>query len=77
VEEGGEERMEKTMNRCALESCKKKLALSDFPCKCSKKYCAEHRYAEAHACSFDYHLTAKQMLSTTMHLVIGKKIDPI
>ena len=65
------------MNRCALESCKKKLALTDFPCKCNKKYCAEHRYAEAHSCSFDYHLTAKQMLSTTMHLVVGKKVESI
>jgi len=64
-------------NRCALECCKKKLTLSDFPCKCSKKFCSTHRYAEAHSCAFDYHLNAKQMLSTTMHVVSGKKVESI
>ena len=33
--------------------CKKKLLIL-MECACGKKFCFQHRYAEQHACTFDY-----------------------
>jgi len=64
--------------RCCQEGCKKKLMLSDFPCKCEKIYCAGHRPSEVHACSFDYKAAAKgELLKTMAGPIAGKKIDRI
>ena len=38
------------ISRCAHESCKKKLRLADWACRCGKRYCAVHRVMEEHAC---------------------------
>ena len=64
--------------KCCKEGCKKKLMLSDFPCKCEKIYCAGHRPSEVHACSFDYKAAAKgELLKTMAGPIAGKKIDRI
>ena len=36
--------------RCAHESCKKKLKLTDWECRCGKRFCAIHRALEKHNC---------------------------
>jgi len=38
--------------RCGM--CKKKIGLTGFECKCGNLYCAIHRYADVHNCTFDY-----------------------
>ncbi len=66
------------VNRCCQEGCKKKLSLTDFPCKCGKKHCAEHRPAEVHNCSYDYKESHNKFLLKTMDsAIIAKKIDQI
>jgi len=40
------------VSRCAHESCKKKLRLTDWVCKCGKVYCDKHRIMDLHACGF-------------------------
>lgn len=62
--------------RCCMEGCKKKLALSDFPCKCGKKHCAAHRAPEVHACSYDFKQSQREILLKTMSTaVVAKKVD--
>ena len=62
--------------RCCMEGCKKKLMLSDFPCKCGKKHCATHRAPEIHACSYDFKQSQREILLKTMSTaVIAKKVD--
>lgn len=62
--------------RCCADGCKKKLALTDFPCKCGKKHCATHRAPEVHACTFDFKASQRDILLQTMSsAVIAKKID--
>ena len=64
------------VRRCCAEGCKKKLALTDFPCKCGKKHCATHRAPEVHACTFDFKASQRDILLQTMSTpVIAKKID--
>jgi predicted nucleic acid binding AN1-type Zn finger protein len=66
------------MPRCAADGCKKKLALSDMPCKCKSVYCSLHRMPETHACSFDYQEAHKTNLLKYMSTaVIAKKVEVI
>jgi hypothetical protein len=65
-------------NRCAFDGCKKKLSLTDFPCKCGKKHCCAHRPSEVHDCTYDYKKDQKQILKTTMGApVVANKLDRI
>ena len=60
-------------NKCAL--CSKKLTLaSAFPCKCDSTFCAAHRIAEAHNCTFDYKGTERSMLSKQNPNIISPKV---
>jgi hypothetical protein len=46
--------IKKTVMRCHVDSCRKKLSLStNFTCKCDKTklYCSAHRMPEDHACT--------------------------
>ena len=38
------------MKSCRCLLCKKKLKITDFPCKCDGRYCVEHRLPESHNC---------------------------
>lgn len=55
------EKTQKTI-RCAHPDCRKKLGLLGFDCRCQKHFCAVHRAAEAHACTYDYKQDAKKEL---------------
>lgn len=63
--------------RCQHESCKVKLLLSDFACRCKSFYCSQHRFAETHKCSFDYKASGKDLLTKQMPTVIGSKLDRV
>merc|ERR1712156_896354 len=51
----------KKKNRCA--SCKKKLGLTGFSCRCGGLFCAVHRYTDKHECSFDYKAMGEKEIS--------------
>ena len=66
------------LERCSFEACRKKLSISTFACKCEKKFCPDHRYATDHACTFDYQLSAKQILLKTMSTpIVSQKVQII
>ena len=44
----------KIPKRCQLKGCKRKLPITAFDCKCEKRFCNLHTYAENHNCTFDY-----------------------
>jgi predicted nucleic acid binding AN1-type Zn finger protein len=44
----------KNTNCCAIEDCNRKLKLTDYACKCKKKFCKIHRLPEDHNCVYDY-----------------------
>eukprot|EP01129_Flabellula_baltica_P006148 TRINITY_DN2272_c0_g1_i2.p1 TRINITY_DN2272_c0_g1~~TRINITY_DN2272_c0_g1_i2.p1 ORF type:complete len:241 (+),score=68.69 TRINITY_DN2272_c0_g1_i2:42-764(+) len=49
--------------RCAKEGCRKRLGLTSITCRCEKKFCNLHRYAEQHDCEFEYKKHAQETLS--------------
>jgi hypothetical protein len=68
----------KRPTRCCHDGCKKKLMLSDFPCKCGKIHCSTHRPAEVHNCTFDFKANHKVNLLQHMSTAItASKVDCI
>jgi AN1-type zinc finger protein 5/6 len=58
-------------------TCKKKLGLLGFNCRCGGTYCSAHRADVEHKCTFDYSAEQKERLSSVMIKVIAKKIEAI
>ncbi len=50
------------MVKCAFEGCKKKIKLTDYPCKCALTFCALHKCHVVHKCTFDYKKENKERL---------------
>ncbi len=70
-----EAQTKKKPSRCEHEGCKKKIGLTDFPCKCGHHYCKQHRICEAHQCTFDFFKEGQQQLLKYMSSpVIGPKV---
>ena len=64
--------------RCEHVDCKKKLGLLGFDCKCGHHYCAQHRGAEQHSCTFDYKNEGrKELLKYMSSPVLAAKIAVI
>ncbi|XP_076809981.1 AN1-type zinc finger protein 6-like isoform X2 [Clavelina lepadiformis] len=62
-------------NRCA--SCRKRLGLTGFYCRCGKIFCSLHRYSDQHACEFDYKADAQAKIRKENPVVVGEKINKI
>ncbi|XP_076933330.1 zinc finger A20 and AN1 domain-containing stress-associated protein 5-like [Bidens hawaiensis] len=62
-------------NRCG--SCRKRVGLTGFTCKCGVTYCGVHRYPEKHECSFDFKTVGKEMIATANPVVKAAKLDKI
>ena len=44
-----------------------------FECRCGQVFCGLHRYADAHACSFDYATHGRAILAKANTRVAGDK----
>jgi len=62
--------------RCFL--CGKKTGLAtSYVCRCGLNFCAIHRYAELHSCTFDYKSAGRKVLQTTNPVVQAPKLPKI
>lgn len=68
-------KIQKNMNRCF--SCRKKVGLTGFKCRCGYVYCGEHRYSDKHECDFDYKSEGKVQLEKANPVVVASKINKI
>ncbi|XP_016346401.1 AN1-type zinc finger protein 6 [Sinocyclocheilus anshuiensis] len=62
-------------NRCF--TCRKKVGLTGFDCRCGHLFCSIHRYSDVHNCSFDYKADAAEKIRKENPLVVGEKIKKI
>ena len=53
-DEGGAAQPAKQANKNRCYSCNKRVGFTGFECRCGFVYCATHRHANKHACSFDF-----------------------
>merc|ERR1712008_402557 len=77
VEEAEEEKEPKKVkkNRCA--SCKKKVGLTGFACRCGGMYCGIHRYSDKHECNFDYNAMGKSEIAAANPVIVAEKVAKI
>ncbi|XP_039274278.2 AN1-type zinc finger protein 4-like [Styela clava] len=58
--------------------CGKKTGLAtSYTCRCGKNFCATHRYAETHDCTFDYKSSGRQLLKENNPIVTAPKLPKI
>lgn len=62
-------------NRCT--TCCKRVGLTGFKCKCGDLFCSIHRYADKHACTFDYRTAARDAIAKANPLVKAEKLNKI
>uniref|UniRef100_A0A8D0HPV9 AN1-type domain-containing protein n=1 Tax=Sphenodon punctatus TaxID=8508 RepID=A0A8D0HPV9_SPHPU len=66
----------KPTKHCFL--CGKKTGLaSSYECRCGNNFCATHRYAETHSCSYDYKSAGRRYLQETNPIVSAPKLPKI
>ncbi|XP_054282588.1 AN1-type zinc finger protein 6-like [Macrosteles quadrilineatus] len=62
-------------NRCS--SCKKKVGLTGFACRCGGVYCGVHRYSEDHSCTFDYRALGAEEIRRNNPVIVRDKVTKI
>ncbi|XP_016135888.1 AN1-type zinc finger protein 6 isoform X1 [Sinocyclocheilus grahami] len=62
-------------NRCF--TCRKKVGLTGFDCRCGHFFCSIHRYSDVHNCSFNYKADAAEKIRKENPLIVGEKIRKI
>lgn len=62
-------------NRCY--TCKKKVGLTGFECRCGGTFCSIHRYSDKHGCQFDYKEHGADHIRKTNPLVVSSKVQKL
>lgn len=62
-------------NRCL--TCRKRVGLTGFKCRCGLMFCGSHRYPEQHGCTFDYKTAGKDAIAKANPLIKAEKLEKI
>ncbi|KAF7818775.1 zinc finger A20 and AN1 domain-containing stress-associated protein 4-like [Senna tora] len=62
-------------SRCA--TCRKRVGLTGFKCKCGVTYCGVHRYPEKHGCSFDFKKVGREEIGRANPVIKAEKLQKI
>lgn len=63
--------------RCNIATCRKKLGLTGFKCRCGHSFCGQHRGAEDHECTFDYKTFERLKIEASNPLVQAAKVQKL
>ncbi|XP_022865205.1 zinc finger A20 and AN1 domain-containing stress-associated protein 8-like isoform X2 [Olea europaea var. sylvestris] len=69
------EKSEELPKRCS--TCRKRVGLMGFNCRCGNLFCAVHRYSDKHECPFDYHAAGQESIAKANPVVRAEKLDKI
>ena len=58
-------------------SCRKKVGLTFFACRCSGIFCSLHRYSDKHECSFDYNALGRAEIAKNNPVIKAAKLNKI
>ncbi|XP_051177815.1 zinc finger A20 and AN1 domain-containing stress-associated protein 7-like [Lolium perenne] len=59
-------------NRCA--TCRKKVGMLGFRCRCEGTFCSVHRYSDKHDCGFDYKTAGRETIAKHNPVVVADKL---
>jgi hypothetical protein len=65
-------RSSSSVNRC--HSCRKRVGLTGFRCRCGEMFCGSHRYSDRHDCCYDYKSAARDAIARENPVVRAAKI---
>ncbi|EDO38424.1 predicted protein, partial [Nematostella vectensis] len=66
----------KKKTRCF--SCGKKTGLATtYQCRCGNSFCATHRYAEVHSCTYDYKSEGRKIIEQNNPVIAAPKLPKI
>lgn len=71
----GEEGATQPTNRCA--TCRRRVGITGFKCRCGITFCGTHRYPEQHGCTFDYKAMGREAIAKANPVVKAEKLDKI
>uniref|UniRef100_A0A5B6YXA7 Zinc finger A20 and AN1 domain-containing stress-associated protein 8 n=1 Tax=Davidia involucrata TaxID=16924 RepID=A0A5B6YXA7_DAVIN len=69
------EKVKEGPKRC--NTCKKRVGLTGFDCRCGNLFCAVHRYSDKHDCPFDYRTAAQDAIAKANPVVKAEKLNKI
>lgn len=73
---GANVKKQKLSKRCLV--CNKKTGIAtSYNCRCGSNFCAAHRYAEAHNCTYDYKMEGRKILEQNNPVVTAPKLPKI
>ncbi|KAJ3679040.1 hypothetical protein LUZ60_017051 [Juncus effusus] len=58
-------------------TCRKRVGLTGFNCKCNNLFCSAHRYSDKHECPFDYRSAGQAAIAKANPVVKAEKLDKI
>lgn len=73
--EAGEPSTKAGPSRC--NTCKKRVGLTGFTCRCGNLFCGMHRYSDKHDCPFDYRTAAQDAIAKANPVIKAEKLDKI
>ncbi|KAI4373583.1 hypothetical protein MLD38_011696 [Melastoma candidum] len=62
-------------NRCC--SCRRRVGLTGFRCRCGFTFCGTHRYPELHSCRFDFKSLGREEIKKANPVVKADKLHKI
>ncbi|GFE52914.1 zinc finger protein [Babesia ovis] len=62
-------------DRC--QQCDRLIGVLGFKCRCNKYFCAQHRQANLHGCTFDFKGLFRTQLATKTQKVVRDKLERI
>ncbi|XP_047327752.1 zinc finger A20 and AN1 domain-containing stress-associated protein 8-like [Impatiens glandulifera] len=62
-------------SRCS--SCRKRVGLTGFSCKCGNLFCSDHRHSDKHDCHYDYQTAGRDAIAKANPVVKAAKLDKI
>lgn len=62
-------------NRCV--TCRKRVGLTGFKCRCGSTFCGSHRYPERHGCGFDFKTVGREEIARANPLIRAEKLRRI
>lgn len=58
-------------------TCRRRVGITGFRCRCGFVFCGTHRYAEQHECSFDFKRMGKDKIAKANPIVKAEKLEKI
>jgi len=58
-------------------SCKRRVGLLGFRCRCDYVFCSKHRHSDSHNCQHDYKTSARAKLQKANPVVVRPKVQQI